>query len=110
MVSVASAGAADRITARILFIALRAGSGTPARYSSTVFGGLVFAFFMPEMLPEASRRINGYGTSDRADLGHPRTAASRSRWSIQGRRTDHPCRRHWLSPRFGAVTLDRPGR
>src|SRR5438128_1576531 len=38
MVSVASAGTADRIAARILFNVLRAGSGTPPRYSSTVFG------------------------------------------------------------------------
>src|SRR5437667_686548 len=62
MVSVASGGAADRIAARILFKVLRAGSGTPARYSSTVFGGpLPFAaelrmpdctFFMRAMLQE----------------------------------------------------------
>jgi len=38
MVSVASCGTADRIAARILFKVLRAGSGTPARYSSTLFG------------------------------------------------------------------------
>src|SRR5271157_4048906 len=38
MTSVASGGAADRIAARILFNVLRAGSGTPARYSSTFFG------------------------------------------------------------------------
>src|SRR5207245_4698749 len=38
MVSVASGGTADRIAARILFKVLRAGSGTPARYSSTFFG------------------------------------------------------------------------
>src|ERR1700683_621670 len=38
MVSVASAGTAARIAARILFKALRAGSGTPARYSSTLLG------------------------------------------------------------------------
>src|SRR5271157_1738586 len=38
MTSVASGGAADRIVARILFKVLRAGSGTPARYSSTFFG------------------------------------------------------------------------
>jgi len=34
MISVASRGAADRIAARTLFKVLRAGSGTPARYSS----------------------------------------------------------------------------
>src|SRR5262249_19775161 len=37
MVSVAS-GTVERITARICFKVLRAGSETPARYSSTVFG------------------------------------------------------------------------
>src|SRR5216684_1507457 len=44
MASVASGGTADRIAARILFKVLRAGSGTPARYSSTFFGApLLFA-------------------------------------------------------------------
>src|SRR5271165_6452111 len=38
MASVASAGTTDRTTARILFKVVRAGSGTRARYSSTVFG------------------------------------------------------------------------
>jgi len=38
MVSVASGGTADRMAARTLFKVLRAGSGTPARYSSTLFG------------------------------------------------------------------------
>jgi hypothetical protein len=38
MVSVASGGRADRIAARIVFKVLRAGSGTPARYSSILFG------------------------------------------------------------------------
>src|SRR5215469_3710480 len=38
MVSVASGGRADRIAARILFKVPRAGSGTPARYSSILFG------------------------------------------------------------------------
>src|SRR5260370_34517005 len=38
MASVASSGTADRIIARILIRVLRAGSGTPARYSSTFFG------------------------------------------------------------------------
>jgi hypothetical protein len=41
---------ADRITARTLFKVLRAGSGTPARYSSTVFGTPAFAFFMRAIL------------------------------------------------------------
>src|SRR5258708_7233259 len=44
MASVASGGTADRIAARIRFKVLRAGSGTPARYSSMSFGGgLLFA-------------------------------------------------------------------
>lgn len=43
MVSVAAGGAADRITARIFFKVRRAGSGTPARYSST-FSGVVLPF------------------------------------------------------------------
>ncbi|SRR6266851_1174789 len=38
MTSVASAGTTDRIAARTLFNVLRAGSGTAARYSSTVLG------------------------------------------------------------------------
>src|SRR6266849_4152347 len=37
MASVASGGTADRIAARTLFKVLRAGSGMPARYSSTSF-------------------------------------------------------------------------
>src|SRR2546429_71325 len=61
MVSPASAGTADRIAARSLFKVLRAGSGTPARYSSTFFGAPLpfaaerrlpdFSFFMGAMLP-----------------------------------------------------------
>lgn len=39
MTSVASAGTTDRIVARILASAPRAGSGTLAKYSSTLFGG-----------------------------------------------------------------------
>src|SRR5271165_2642355 len=41
MTSVASGGAAARIAARTLFKVLRAGSGTPARYSSTVCGAVL---------------------------------------------------------------------
>src|SRR5580704_462400 len=62
MVSVASDGTADRIATRILFRVLRAGCGTPARYSSTFFATLLpFAadlrlpdcsLFMPTMLQE----------------------------------------------------------
>src|SRR5580704_18724536 len=67
MASVASGGTADRIAARILFKVLRAGSGTPARYSSTFFGApLPFAaelrlpdltFFMRAMLQEAPIQV-----------------------------------------------------
>src|SRR5579863_1049317 len=56
MVSVESAGTTERIVARSLFRVRRAGSGTLARYSSTVFGAPApwagvpfpdFVFFMP---------------------------------------------------------------
>ena len=44
MTSVASGGTTDRILARIVFKVVRAGSGTPARYSSMLFGAsLVFS-------------------------------------------------------------------
>src|SRR6266403_931834 len=44
MHSAVSGGTADRIAARIFFKVPRAGSGTPARYSSTFFGAtLLFA-------------------------------------------------------------------
>src|SRR5437870_12627105 len=68
MVSVASGGAADRIAMRILLKVLRAGSGIPARYSSTFFGApLAFAaelgppdstFFMPEMLQKPPLQVH----------------------------------------------------
>src|SRR5260370_269669 len=45
MPSVAYGGTADRIAARTLFNVPRAGSGTPARYSSTSFGA-AFALFI----------------------------------------------------------------
>src|SRR6266568_1517268 len=58
MVSVASGGTTDRIAARILFKVLRAGSGTPARYSSTFFGttfcGVGLPFAAELRLPEFS--------------------------------------------------------
>src|SRR6266699_1455003 len=70
MVSVASGGTADRIATRILFKVLRAGSGTPARYSSTFFGASLpfaaelrlpdFTFFMWEMLQEAPIQVYAY--------------------------------------------------
>src|SRR5713226_975455 len=49
--SVASGGTADRIAARTLFKVLRAGSGTPARYSSVFFGAALR--FAPEPRPRA---------------------------------------------------------
>src|SRR5579859_4151196 len=69
MVSVASRGAADRIAARILRKVLRAGSGTPARYSSMVFGPPprpfaaaprlpAFALFMRATLQELPRQVH----------------------------------------------------
>src|SRR6202521_764387 len=68
MVSVASGGTADRITARILFKVLRAGSGTRATYSSTFLGAPLpfaaeprlpdFTFFMPAMLRELAVQVH----------------------------------------------------
>src|SRR6267143_2000129 len=68
MVSVASGGTADRIAARILFKVLRAGSGTPARYSSMFFGAPLpfaaelrlpdFTFFMRAMLQGLSFQVH----------------------------------------------------
>src|SRR6266851_4282600 len=78
MVSVASGGAADRIAARILFKVPRAGSGTPARYSSTFLGAPLpfaaelrlpdFTVFMHAMLQEAPIQV--YASARRADVRH----------------------------------------
>src|SRR5207253_1892983 len=98
MVSVACGGTADRIAARILFKALRAGSGTPARYSSTFFGApLLFAaelrlpdltFFMRAMLQELPRQVH-------APLAHVqdlRPSAGLRRLNIHAsRRGSPPC-------------------
>src|SRR5271165_3544021 len=78
MVSVASGGTADRIAARILFKVLRAGSGTPARYSSTFLGARLplatelrlpdFTFFMWAVLQRLlllSKQPDGLGLLDR---------------------------------------------
>src|SRR6267143_3166633 len=82
MASVASAGMAERIAARTLFNVLRAGSGTPARYSSTLLGStLPFAaepravelvFFMRVILQ--GRFLQIYSTDYRAGFrrGMPR--------------------------------------
>src|SRR5271170_3070747 len=60
MTSVVSGGTTDRIVARTRFRVLRAGSGTPARYSSTLCGALPFepgslevAFFIPTVRAHA---------------------------------------------------------
>src|SRR5438128_5236701 len=68
MVSVASGGTTDRIAARILFKVLRAGSGTPARYSSKFFGAPLafaaelrlpeFSFFTRAMLQELPLQVH----------------------------------------------------
>src|SRR5580704_29213 len=50
MASIASRGAADRMAARILFRVLWAGSGTSARYSSTVLGAVVLFAAEPRLL------------------------------------------------------------
>jgi len=88
MVSVASGGTAERIAARILFKVLRAGCGTPARYSSTFFGAplpfaaelrlLDFTFFMREMLRELPLQVHApdyraavrHESSDTLSLAH----------------------------------------
>src|ERR1700674_3927514 len=84
MVSVASGGTADRTAARILFKVLRAGSGTPARYSSTFFGAPLpfaaelrlpdFAFFMRAMLQEALIQV--YDPNHRLAIRHGNATAS----------------------------------
>src|SRR6266851_7735725 len=68
MVSVACRGTADRIAARSLFKALRAGSGTPATYSPTFFGAPLpfaaeprlpdFTFFMRAILGEPPLQVH----------------------------------------------------
>src|SRR5437016_4990966 len=72
MVSVASGGTTDRIAARTLSKVLRAGSGTPARYSSTFFGAPApfaagprwpdFTFFMPGMLQGLPLQVHAQTT------------------------------------------------
>src|SRR5690348_1692001 len=78
MVSAASGGTADRIAARILFKVLRAGSGTPARYSSTFFGAPLpfaaevrspdFTFFMRAMLQELPLPVHAQTTVQPVDM------------------------------------------
>src|SRR5216684_8980585 len=76
MVSVASGGTADRIAARILLKVLRAGCGTPARYSSTFFGAPLpfaaeprlpdFTFFMRAILGEPATQVHAVRGGQRA--------------------------------------------
>src|SRR2546428_12785967 len=71
MVSVVPGGTAVRIAARTLFKVLRAGSGTPARYSSTSCGAPLpfaaeprfpdFTFFMRAMLQEFPSQVHARG-------------------------------------------------
>src|ERR1700720_3764194 len=78
MASAASGGTADRIAARILFNVLRAGSGTPAKYSSMFFGAPLpfaaelqlpdFAFFMRAMLQGLPLQV--YAPDHRAAVLH----------------------------------------
>src|SRR5216683_2877556 len=132
MVSVASGGTADRIAARILFKVPRAGSGTPARYSSTFFGAPLpfaaelrlpdFTFFMPAMLQELP--LQGHAPDRRAAVRHEKCHSLASRtftcpysW-VTGhlpRRSDRrsPCpvsafTRHWLQLNWWGTVLSRP--
>src|SRR6266566_2599650 len=68
MTSAVPAGTAVRIAARTLLKVLRAGSGTPARYSSTSLGAPLpfaaerslsdFTFFTRAMLQELQRQVH----------------------------------------------------
>ena len=72
MTSVASGGRTERIVARILFKVVRAGSGTPARYSSMSLALFFFAAlrsagladFTEEYLPKVEKKnwLNFYQT------------------------------------------------
>src|SRR6266403_4104507 len=61
MISVASRGTTDRITARIFFKVLRAGSGTMAMYSS-VFLGTPPPFFIRQILQAPSFLVYAQGS------------------------------------------------
>src|SRR5207245_3040536 len=86
MVSVASGGTTDRIVARILFRVQRAGSGTPARYSSTFFGAPLpfaaelrlpdFTFFMRAMLQEPPLQV--HAPDHRAAVRHEKCHSLKS--------------------------------
>src|SRR5207245_9866420 len=86
MVSVASGGTTDRIAARILFNVLRAGSGTPARYSSKYFGAPLafaaelrlpeFSFFTRAMLQELPLQV--HAPDNRADVRREKRRTDRS--------------------------------
>src|ERR1700731_3983340 len=112
MVSVASGGTVDRIAARILFKVLRAGSGTPARYSSTFLGApLPFAaerrlpdntFFMRAMLQEAPIQV--YASARRQLFGMKNAIASSNTLSLarmvgitRDPRSAHFCSFDWMA-------------
>src|SRR6266568_8640076 len=86
MVSVASGGTTERIAARILFNVLRAGSGTPARYSSTFFGAPLpfaaelrlqeFTFFTRAMVQERPLQVHAPGNRRKCQRRILRTRAS----------------------------------
>src|SRR5712691_228413 len=132
MVSVASGGTVDRIAARILCKVLRAGSGTPARYSFTFFGAPLpfaaelrlpdFTFFMPPMLQELP--LQGHAPDHRAAVRHEKchsffchTFTCPCSW-ISGRlprRSDRRSTclvcaftRHWLQLNWWGTVLSRP--
>src|SRR5207247_2230871 len=120
MVSVASGGTADRIAARILFKVLRAGSGTPARYSSTFFGAPLpfaaelrlpdFTFFMRAMLQELP--FQGHAPDHRAAVRHEKCNSlfCHTFTCPQGRITKHLPRRsdrHSPCPVSAVISMGR---
>src|SRR5579862_554112 len=113
MHSVASAGATERITARILFKVVRAGSGTPARYSSTVLGA---ALRFPDELLDLDLVFFIVVTYKREFKGKPltsKTEAITACWWIASRNikpclpAGSPFSRSWASERW-PVTACRP--
>src|SRR5437899_3282898 len=94
MASVASDGTTDRIAARTLFKLPRAGSGTRARYSSTLLG--VTCFFIPlkqqgdslksttqhyEVAATDPKKILYYDTGH--DLNDPQALEDRYDWLVK---------------------------
>src|SRR6266849_6606450 len=112
MVSVASGGTADRIAARILFKVLRAGSGTPARYSSTFFGAPSpfgaelrlpdFTFFMRAMLRELPLQVHA---PDHVSRSTPLTALNATAHTRGQHRFGVPSRKYFDCCRRGQLSL-----